>query len=308
MSFIFAQMKRNSLIIICILVFLFGISLQTIAQDTLPQFTLRFLGKGKAQISWTNPFESCVQLSVQRSYDSLKFFRTIYSAQSPNLPQNGFVDNNTVSGMKVFYRIFYVIEGGNYFFTKSKSQSVSSVQPEDEAIGLTNKRRINTDIVSIIGREIKPGNPLNAVKPIEKKFISIFNRNKDSLLEILEFPDFKRFRDSISSKTKDTLFALNADEILLKTFIPKYVWKPSLYIFTNDNGYVTIALPGTKQHRYRIIFFEENGTEIFQIKQVKEEELILDKTNFLHEGWFHFELFEDEKLKEKNKIFLEKDF
>lgn len=297
MGFIFVQMKRNSLIFICTLIFLFCISLQTIAQDTLPQFTLRYLGKGKAQISWVNPFESCIQLSVQRSYDSIKFFQSIFSAQSPNLPQNGFVDNNAVAGMKVFYRIFYVIEGGNYFFTKSKSRS-STAQQEDENIALPNKRRINTDIISIFNHEVKTANA------IEKKFVTIYNRNKDSLIEVLEYPDYNKFRDSISTKTKDTLVAINADEVLLKPFIPRYVWKPSLYIFTNDNGYVTISLPGSKQHKYRIVFFEETGTEIFQIKLVKEDDLILDKSNFFHEGWFHFELFEDDKLKEKNKIYL----
>ncbi len=302
MTFIFVRMKRNSIIFICTIIFLFCISLQTLAQDSLPEFTLRYLGKGKAQISWNNPYESCNQLSVQRSYDSAKFFQTIFSSLSPNLQQSGFVDNNAAAGVKVFYRIFYVVEGGNYFFTKSKARAANAV-PEEENLALPNKRRINTDIVSITNHEVK-----NEAAPVEKKFINIYTKNKDSLIEVLEYPDYKKFRDSIGSKTKDTLLALNATEVLLKRYVPKYVWKPSQYIFTNDNGYVTISLPAAKQHKYRVVFFEDNGAEIFQIKQVKEEDLILDKTNFLHEGWFYFELFEDDKLKEKNKIYLEKDF
>jgi hypothetical protein len=55
-------------------------------------------------------------------------------------------------------------------------------------------------------------------------------------------------------------------------------------------------------------FFEENGNPIFEIQHIREPQLILDKSNFLHAGWFFFELYEDEKLKEKSKFFLSKDF
>ena len=98
------------------------------------------------------------------------------------------------------------------------------------------------------------------------------------------------------------------DEVLWKQFVPKIIWKPSEYIFTNEDGYATIKLPLYNKHKYHIIFFNEKGTELFKIKQVKEDGLILDKTNFLHAGWFYFELYEDDKLKEKNKFYLLKDF
>ncbi len=96
--------------------------------------------------------------------------------------------------------------------------------------------------------------------------------------------------------------------MLLKPYIPKYVWKASIYIYTDANGYVTIALPLSKLHVYHIIFYDESGTELFQIKHVKDEKLVLDKTNFLHAGWFNFELYEDDKLKEKSRFYLESDF
>ena len=56
-----------------------------------------------------------------------------------------------------------------------------------------------------------------------------------------------------------------------------------------------------------MFFYEEDGTELFRIKTIKEPELILDKTDFIHAGWFSFELFEDDKLKERNKFYLSKD-
>ena len=123
----------------------------------------------------------------------------------------------------------------------------------------------------------------------------------------LKLPLYKIFKDSIATKTKDTLFFIDNTQLEIHPFVPKYVWKPSVYVFTNTKGYVTIMLPLVKQHRYRVIFYDEDASELFQIKSIKEMELVLDKTNFMHAGWFSFELFEDDKLKEKNKFLLSRD-
>ncbi|MDE3254277.1 MAG: hypothetical protein KGO92_15855, partial [Bacteroidota bacterium] len=124
----------------------------------------------------------------------------------------------------------------------------------------------------------------------------------DSLLMEMTAGKYRKFGDSIRTKTKDTLLLTSFDKAEIRVYKPVYVWKPSPYVFTNSNGYVTILLPKVKQHRYQVIFFEADGTEIFRIKSVHEPELILDKTDFMHAGWFHFELYEDDKLKEKNKF------
>ena len=53
----------------------------------------------------------------------------------------------------------------------------------------------------------------------------------------------------------------------------------------------------------------KNRSEILKIlRQVKEPLFTLDKSNFVHAGWYVFELFENDKLKEKNKFYLPKDF
>jgi hypothetical protein len=201
-------------------------------------------------------------------------------------------------GNKFFYRIFYVIEGGNYFFTRSKSPHGEGVITSGEGnSGVLIKKRIDVDMVT-------PA----PYFPAEKNFIKIYNRNKDSLLFVLEYSDYKKFRDSITVKTKDSLTAINNNEVILKPYTPKYIWRPSAYVFTNINGYVTVSLPLVKQHAYRIIFYDESGSELFQIKHIKEDRLVLDKTNFLHAGWFNFTLYEDDKIKEKSRFYLESDF
>lgn len=83
----------------------------------------------------------------------------------------------------------------------------------------------------------------------------------------------------------------------------------SLYVYTNPDGNVQIVLPDNeKPKKYSIKFFEEGGDFLFELKNLKVKSFKIDKANFFHAGWFSFELFEDGKLIEKYKFYLEKDF
>lgn len=305
LGLIFVSMKRIFLQSLFSLAFVLMYSF-SFSQDTLPNFTLQDFGNTKIQISWMNPFQNLNQVSVQRSYDSIRLFQTVFSSQSPNLPQNGFTDNGSAPGVKVFYRIFYVKEGGDYAYTKSYSikPSISKKAIADNNLSVNDKKRINTDQLIIDNSNTTPA----TAKIPEIRFINIYDKNKDSLLYVLEYGDYKKFKDSIIRKTKDTIFALNNFEVVWKKYVPKYVWKPSSYVFTSNDNYVKLSLPYSKEHKYKVKFFEENGSELFEIKHVKEDILTLDKTNFIHAGWFFFELYEDDLLKEKNKFYLESDF
>lgn len=377
--------------------FLLGLLVYTSihSQALLPDFSVRELTRGKIQISWNNPYRNCIQLAIQRSTDSSKNFRTIFSAQSPELASSGYVDNKAVWGVKNWYRIFYVLEGGSYFFTKAigieimpailsaqdKGATVSSgdlsvtnisggkdmttIFIKNDRVFRLNKleynrfkdsinrktkdklRRIDEhsvewipllqagkeDMVNIYSKYTllasltrsqyrrftdsiktttkdtlyaigKSRVQLHPYVEQTKKYIFIY-RN-DSLLLTIDPYQYKKFKDSVSTRTKDTLFVLDNQHIAIHSFVPKYVWKPSRYVFTNSRGYVTILLPEVKQHKYQLIFYEEDGSELFRIKSIKEPELILDKTDFVHAGWFFFELFEDDKLKEKSKLLLQR--
>lgn len=87
---------------------------------------------------------------------------------------------------------------------------------------------------------------------------------------------------------------------------PDYI--PSFYVYTNKDGYVFINLPDAAQKKYHIKFYEDDDTFLFEIKSIKESALTLDKVNFYHSGWFKFELYNDDKLVEKNKFYIAKDF
>ena len=83
---------------------------------------------------------------------------------------------------------------------------------------------------------------------------------------------------------------------------------PSFYVYTNKDGYVFINLPDAEKQKYRIKFCEEDNSFLFEIKNLKQAGITLDKTNFLHAGWFNFELYNDEKLIEKHKFYLSREF
>lgn len=251
------------------------------AQTALPDFKVENIGKNRYRITWNNPHgNNCVQINVQRSYDSLKNFRTIFAPISPELPQNGFVDAEGSSPL-AYYRIFYVLDQGAYFFTASKHPS------------------INQDTGLNIMPEVKP-----RITP--EVFITVIE--KDSVFARFQDFEYRKFRDSINKKTRDTLFYQNAETILLKRFDSSTIWLPSPFVFTNRDGYVNIKLDGAGNKKYRLIVFESSGKKLFSLSHIKESYLTLDKTNFMHSGWYNFELYEDEKLKEKNKFYLPKEF
>jgi len=280
------------------------------AQDTLPKFYLKDINNQKILVTWFNQYNyNCIQLAVQRSFDSTRFFSTIYSAQSPELPQNGVTDQRMPKGVKVFYRIFYVLEGGKYYFTPSigtySYEKIEKTIITDKRPDKNNNRETGNDTSTTTITTITSQSKAEEVKQI----VSIYKRSADTLLFQIDFNDYKKFRDSVIRNTKDTLFTIDKNTVLIKPYIPKPIWKASPFIFTNELiNYVQLRFPLYKTHKYRIVFYDEEQKEIFQIRQIKDAELTLDNTNFIHAGWFFFDLYEDEKLKEHNKCLVSAPF
>jgi hypothetical protein len=248
------------------------------AQDNLFTFKVRDLGKQRIQISWNNAFETMVQISIQRSYDSVKGYRTIFSPQSPELPSNGFVDTKAGTN-KAWYRVLYVLQGGAFFFTKPTRPMAFTIDSNDSKGQLYN--------------QLPPENQLITIKL------------KETIFAQLAYPDYIRFRDSIVYKTKDTLQFVSATEVILKPAIP--AWKPSENFYTNESGYPEIKLKDVAKHQYTLIITDDKGKELYHIDKLKEPILILDKTNFIKAGWYFFEIYKNNQLIEQNKFYLPKD-
>ncbi|WP_120516710.1 hypothetical protein [Chitinophaga barathri] len=81
-------------------------------------------------------------------------------------------------------------------------------------------------------------------------------------------------------------------------------WKPSNYVYTTADGNVNIRLPQAAQKKYAVKFYEPTGAFLFEVEQVLEPFLILEKAIFMHAGWFNFEIYEDGKLLEKWSLYI----
>ena len=298
-------MQRTLLTVLIITVFTGNLE----AQKELPDFSADDFGKNKVRISWMNQFgEGCVQLNVQASMDSLKNFRTIFSTESPQLPQNGFVYTLPFTA-KFYYRISYILSGNAFYFTASKASILAPAVVKEP--GVIKKPYVVGDPIQAINNtgviinETIIERPIPQPKPEVPRIITV--HSSDSVLARLLYPEYKKFKDSITKKTRDTLVVTGQDEILLKPFDPSSVYTPSAYLVINQDGFVKLKLPEAANKKYRLIIFDMDGKKLFTINHITETELVIDKTNFIHAGWFKFELYENDKLKEKNRILLQQD-
>ncbi|MEO5590958.1 MAG: hypothetical protein ABIR15_07000 [Chitinophagaceae bacterium] len=290
------------------------------AQNTLPAFTLVNKGNNRIIVSWSNIYKNIRQLTIQRSPDSTINFKSILTLPDPAVPQNGYADTKAVND-RMYYRLYILLDSGRYIFSKSKRPVLDTIRikeqpkeskPAEQPVYETPKPENNKTVIAQEPKAketekkeiIKP----EIIKPKEIPERIIYIKKRDTLIGQIGERSVRRFRDSLAFRTRDTLSFNTADTIVIKPFVPKEVYKPSKYVFTEKDGNVKISLPLAEEKKYTIKFFDEFNIPVFEIKQIKDSLLTLDKSNFIHAGWFKFELYEDGQLKEKSKLFVPKDF
>lgn len=253
-------MKKINLLF---LLFSFTASNSLLAQDTLPNFSLKNAGNNRIIIGWQNDFKDIKQISIQRSFDSLTGYKTILTVPDPTTPQNGYVDAKATND-HMFYRLYIMRDKGVFVFSAAK-------KPFKDTLKIVTAPVATADTIQM-------GDTFIVAKP--------FGVNLD------KFPG----TDSVAVPNVDNK--------------PKPVgFLPSLYVYTYRDGSLRITLPQKEiMTKYSIKFFEEDGTFLFELKDIREKDFKMDKTNFYHAGWFRFELYEDGRLLEKNKFRLDKDF
>lgn len=130
--------------------FLFSFVALKAQQKPLPDFFIHKGSQNAVSISWVNNFgDECIQLNVQRSSDSLLNFKTIFSTPAPELPTNGYTDRNPPAG-RVFYRIFYMLNGGAYYFTTSRQpESSSPIVKTDTTASSNNVPMVNPNAANM---------------------------------------------------------------------------------------------------------------------------------------------------------------
>jgi hypothetical protein len=287
------------------------------AQDTLPRFTATARGPGKILISWHNNYPVVSQISIQRSSDSLKDFTTLLTVPDPKLPENGAVDNKAIHP-NFYYRLFVVFDNGKYFFTPSSRPHSNPVETAKAPAAETEQPEFFAKAADSRVLFMSPANDRGAARiktppaihgaPDVTVSTSIFVRKGDTLLGHLSGARIQYFRDSILRHSKDTLVFIDGDTLLIKPFVAREVYRTSPYVFTGKYGNIHVQLPEAPRKHYAVKFFDEDNRLLFELSEIRDPSLILDKTNFQHSGWFHFELYDGDQLKEKNKFFIPKEF
>ena len=255
------------------LLYTIGAFSMTYSQDTLPKFSLKNVGNNRIIVGWVNNYSDVRQISIQRSFDSLNFYKTILTVPDPDAIQNGYMDTKA-NHDHMFYRLYILLDKGVYLFSEVKRPTIDTA------------RKIAETKPQLLPAETKPDTVIVDGKMVIIQAIPI-NINIENI----------QWGDSTTTPNP------NHRKPQIITFTP------SLYVFTNRDGYVSINLPeDIKSKKYTIKFFEEAGSFLFELKEIKERNFKLDKTNFYHAGWFRFELYESGKLIEKHKFYLTKDF
>src|SRR5258708_32262457 len=76
------------------------------------------------------------------------------------------------------------------------------------------------------------------------------------------------------------------------------------YVHRAANGDLVITVPKTASGRYKIRFFDQWNTLLFEIRQIRDLLLIVERYNFEHAGQFKYELYRYLILIENNNFFI----
>ncbi|ULQ53672.1 hypothetical protein [Flavihumibacter fluvii] len=295
-------------------------------QDTLPDFKAVFRPGKKVQISWINQYGNQIrQLSIQRSRDSQRLFKTIITIPDPTVLRNGYIDQKETDS-NYYYRLYILLDSGRYVFSSPRKPTIYIPPPVIKEV-IEKPVVVKEEPIKTLQLPEKPPRPLfteeekgaapilektkepikkSSLPPPPEKMYTI--KRGDTLAGQLSDVNLKRFRDSVTLKTKDTITLISKDTIFIKPFNAKDIYKLSRYIFIDKSGVLHVELPDATKKRYLVRFYEVDKTFLFELKNIRDNMLLLDKANFQHAGWFLFEIYNDGNLFEKNRFYINKDF
>jgi hypothetical protein len=82
---------------------------------------------------------------------------------------------------------------------------------------------------------------------------------------------------------------------------------PTGFIRREKNGDLVIAIPNAVSEKYKIRFFDDDGNFLFEVRQIRDPLLIVEKYNFQHTGLFQYELYRESLLIERSTFLIRKD-
>ncbi len=264
------------------------------AQDTLPAFTAKEIN-GKTIIGWNNPDKELRQLIIQQSKDSLKGYQSIMSMPDPTSFSNGYLVKSSDS-IRYFYRIFYVKHNGRYFFTNSK-KAIKETLPPPKPSPPTGANQPTKVIVS------PPILTSTSISPITEAEKEVVQEAVNYIEEEVNSKKYERVQLNIPvSKIED--IEKISKFIKKDSLVTENMFQPSAFIYINPGGNLMLILPNPEKKHFSFFVYKEDGALLFNMKNIKESKLLIDRSNFMSSGWFSYELYDGQKPKEKSKFFI----
>jgi len=79
------------------------------------------------------------------------------------------------------------------------------------------------------------------------------------------------------------------------------------FIRRERNGDIIIAIPTVEREKYKIRFFDDDDHFLFEVRQIRDPMLIVEKYNFQRSGMFQYELYRENLLIERSTFLIRKD-
>ena len=260
------------------------------AQQSLPSVSITSSNR-RVVVSWLNDYHKPIEtILIQRSFDSLKNFRTIGSVLNPLNLENGYLDQQPPYDRR-YYRVFIQFPNGEYVIGPSSRFNTSSESIEP------------LDIRSSIALESTLLSELIYARQKDQLFLSYYHKSIDSPAYA---PDSSNAIDKISDGKESHLLSPDAKPIPEKKTTLRTAY-PSRFVYTNNNQTIILDFRQTQLQEIRVRFLDEQGYPVLELNELPESLLYLERYNFRKSGWYSFEIYEQGKMVEKSKIYVARD-
>lgn len=260
------------------------------AQHSLPSVSITSSNR-RVVVSWLNDYHKPIEtILIQRSFDSLKNFRSIGSVLNPLNLENGYLDQQPPYD-RMYYRVFIQFPNGEYVIGPSSRFIASS--ESIEPINIRSDSALETSLLP----------DLLYVGQKGQLFLSYYQKPFDTPANE---PDSSNAIDKISDGKESQLLSPDAKPIpeTKPTLRTAY---PSRCVYTNNNQTIILDFRQTQLQEIRVRFLDEQGYPVLELNELPESLLYLERYNFRKSGWYSFEIYEQGKLVEKSKIYVARD-
>jgi hypothetical protein len=293
---------------------------QLLAQNPLPDFTGKDIGKDRYVISWINNYPYTAQITIQRSFDSTRGFKSILTVPDPTTKQNGYADTKAIND-HMYYRLYILLDNGHYLFSAAKKpvKDLTTEEPSENKKPAVSQTTLETEVKksNLENNPKKESIQKEREEPIsiqtQTTLVTPPTRIETSIKQDSAstssnpLPEVKRIEPVVHKIIPDRAGDSAKTPTAVTTKEEPNAFAPSLYVFSHPDGNIRIQVPNrARLARYRIKFYESDQRFLFELKNLPAPSFQLDKINFLHAGWFLFELYEDSRLIEKHKVYLDK--